>query len=98
MLCSEAELEIGDDSSGIMQLARNLKLRAPLENALELGDTVLDISITPNRADCLSMIGIAREVAALTGKKIKKPSITVKETSENNKFCHAGDGSAPPRL
>ncbi|OGP67379.1 MAG: phenylalanine--tRNA ligase subunit beta [Deltaproteobacteria bacterium RBG_16_44_11] len=86
MLCSEAELEIGDDSSGIMQLARNLKLGAPLENALELGDTVLDISITPNRADCLSMIGIAREVAALTGKKIKKPSITVKETSENIKL------------
>src|SRR4030042_1728006 len=86
MLCSEAELEIGDDSSGIMQLARNLKLGAPLENALELGDTVLDISITPNRADCLSMIGIAREVAALTGKKIKKPIFAVKETSEKIKL------------
>lgn len=85
MLCSEAELEIGDDSSGIMQLSRKLKLGAPLENALDLGDTVLDISITPNRADCLSMIGIAREVAALTGKKIKTPILTIKETGEDIK-------------
>ena len=85
MLCSEVELEIGDDSSGIMQLARNMKLGKPLENVLDLGDTVLDISITPNRSDCLSMIGIAREVAALTGKKIKTPTITIKETGEDIK-------------
>ena len=83
MLCSEAELEIGDDASGIMQLPANLTLGVPLETALNLGDTVLDVSITPNRSDCLSMIGMAREVAALTGKKIKMPAVKIKESAED---------------
>jgi phenylalanyl-tRNA synthetase beta chain len=83
MLCSEAELEIGDDTSGIMQLPTGLTLGIPLESALNLGDTVLDVSITPNRSDCLSMIGMAREVAALTGKKIKMPVIKIKESTED---------------
>jgi len=83
MLCSEAELEIGEDASGIMQLPVDLALGAPLEAALNLGDTVLDVSITPNRSDCLSMIGMAREVAALTGKKIKMPAIKIKESAED---------------
>jgi phenylalanyl-tRNA synthetase beta chain len=73
MLCSEAELEIGDDATGIMQLPNNLTLGTPLEEALDLSDTVLDVGITPNRADCLSMIGIAREVAAITDKKLQLP-------------------------
>jgi phenylalanyl-tRNA synthetase beta chain len=83
MLCSEMELEIGDDASGIMQLPSGLTLGIPLETALNLGDIVLDVSITPNRSDCLSMIGIAREVAALTGKKIKMPKIKIKESAED---------------
>jgi len=83
MLCSEAELEIGDDASGIMQLPSDLSLGLPLERALNIGDTVLEVSVTPNRSDCLSMIGIAREVAAITGKKMKQPSVKVKESSED---------------
>ncbi len=83
MLCSEAELEIGDDASGIMQLPASLKLGTPLETALNLDDTVLDVSITPNRSDCLSMIGTAREVAALTGRKIRMPSVRIKESAED---------------
>ena len=83
MLCSEAELEIGDDASGIMHLSSNLTLGMPLEKALNIGDTVLDVNVTPNRSDCLSMIGMAREVAAITGKKIKLPSVKVKESSED---------------
>jgi phenylalanyl-tRNA synthetase beta chain len=82
MLCSEAELSTGDDSSGIWQLPENLTLGVPLETALDLSDTVLDVSITPNRSDCLSMIGIAREVAAITGGKIKIPVGRIKETVE----------------
>ena len=82
MLCSETELEIGDDASGIMQLPTGLALGTPLETALNLGDTVLDVSITPNRSDCLSMIGMAREVAALTGQKVKMPSVKIKESDE----------------
>lgn len=83
MLCSEAELEVGDDAAGIMQLSSELQLGLPLESALSLGDTVLDVSVTPNRSDCLSMIGMAREVAALTGKKIKMPAVKIKESSED---------------
>jgi phenylalanyl-tRNA synthetase beta chain len=81
MLCSEAELEIGDDASGIMQLPPDMVLGTPLEKALDLGDIVFDVGITPNRADCLSMIGIAREVAAITGKKIKMPVCDIRESS-----------------
>ncbi len=83
MLCSEAELEIGDDASGIMHLRSDLPLGLPLETALNIGDTVLDVGVTPNRSDCLNMIGIAREVAAITGKKIKQPSVRVRELSED---------------
>lgn len=83
MLCSEEELEVGDDNTGIMQLPPGTALGKPLEEILDLGDTVLDVSITPNRADCLSMIGIAREVAAITGKKIKMPVGEVYESAED---------------
>ncbi len=61
----------------------DLSLGLPLETALNIGDTVLDVSVTPNRSDCLSMIGMAREVAAITGKKMKQPSVKVKESSED---------------
>lgn len=83
MLCSEAELEIGDDASGIMQLPPDMVLGMPLEEALDLGDRVFDVGITPNRADCLSMIGIAREVAAITGKKIKMPVCDIRESADD---------------
>ncbi|HPK54458.1 MAG TPA: phenylalanine--tRNA ligase subunit beta, partial [Smithellaceae bacterium] len=85
MLCSAAELEIGDDASGIMQLPHDITPGAPLEDALDLGDTVLDIGITPNRADCLSMVGIAREAAAITGKKIKLPVVAIRENEDDMK-------------
>jgi phenylalanyl-tRNA synthetase beta chain len=83
MLCSAAELEIGDDASGIMQLPQNLALGIPLEDALDLSDTVLDVGITPNRADCLSMVGIAREVAAITGKKLKMPVYDIRYSADD---------------
>lgn len=83
MLCSEAELEIGDDASGILQLPAGMTPGTPLEEALDLNDTVLDVGITPNRSDCLSMIGMAREVAALTGKIVKMPEGKVRESAED---------------
>ncbi len=61
MLCSEEELGIGDDASGIMILPSDLPLGKELADALDLRDTVLDIGVTPNRADCLSIVGVARE-------------------------------------
>lgn len=75
MLCSEAELGLGADASGIMILQGNLKLGENLGNALGLMDIVLEINITPNRSDCLSIIGIAREIAALTNQRVKYPPV-----------------------
>ncbi|MEI7637576.1 MAG: phenylalanine--tRNA ligase subunit beta [Syntrophus sp. (in: bacteria)] len=82
MLCSEEELGIGEDNAGIMVLSPDLALGIDLKDALGLKDTVLDIGVTPNRADCLSIIGIAREVAAITGKTLRYPEIDVTENSE----------------
>ena len=83
MLCSEEELGIGEDNRGIMILPPDLPLGMDLRKALDLMDTVLDIGVTPNRADCLSIIGIAREVAALTGKTLRYPEAAVEESGED---------------
>jgi len=63
MICSERELGLTEDHSGIMVLPQNFVVGKPLVNQLELDREVLDISITPNRADCLSVLGLARETA-----------------------------------
>lgn len=64
MICSESELGLGDGSEGIMVLDPAFAPGTPLIEALDLERTVFDIGITPNRADCLSVLGVAREVAA----------------------------------
>jgi len=79
MLCSEVELGLGLDASGLMVLDTALDPGTPLNQALNLADPVLDISLTPNRADCLSIIGIAREVAGLQGSTLKRPDIQLPE-------------------
>jgi len=71
MLCSEGELGLGEDRSGIMDLDPSLSVGDKLASALALSDTVFEIEITPNRPDCLSVIGVAREIAA-----IQKVSLT----------------------
>lgn len=80
MLCSEKELGLADESAGIMVLAPDLPLGLPLFEALGLKDTIFEIGLTPNRADCLSVIGIAREIAAKLGKKVRYPGQTVVES------------------
>jgi phenylalanyl-tRNA synthetase beta chain len=82
MLCSEEELGIGADASGIMILPSDLPLGAELADALDLHDTVLDIGVTPNRSDCLSIVGVAREVAAILEKKLRFPPSVVVENDE----------------
>ena len=80
MICSEPELGLGTDGSGIIHLSSDLKPGTPIKDALNLSDTVLDLGITPNRSDCLSVIGIAREVSAIYNIPITLPEFTVKET------------------
>ncbi|MBR9979854.1 MAG: phenylalanine--tRNA ligase subunit beta [Desulfatitalea sp.] len=77
MLCSAGELGLGDDRSGLMALAADLKPGTPLNKALGLSDAVLEISITPNRPDCLSIIGIAREVAGFQADTLRRAAIAL---------------------
>ncbi len=80
MICSETELGLGDDSSGIMVLPDDAKPGMSLAESLGLSDTVFDLGITPNRSDCLSIIGLAREIAAIFNIREVIPDITVPET------------------
>jgi phenylalanyl-tRNA synthetase beta chain len=82
MLCSEIELALGQDASGIMILPSHVPLGVDLGEALGSKDTILDISITPNRPDCLCVIGVAREIAALTHQKVKVPLLSLYDRGE----------------
>ncbi|TET45285.1 phenylalanine--tRNA ligase subunit beta [Candidatus Aerophobetes bacterium] len=73
MLCSEEELGLGKDRSGIMILPPQSPLGQNLSQVLELEDVILDLEVTPNRGDCLSVIGISREIAALTSSHLRVP-------------------------
>jgi phenylalanyl-tRNA synthetase beta chain len=64
MMCSGLELGVGDDRSGLLLLTDRPAVGAPINSVLPAGDTVFDLEITPNRPDCLSHLGIARELAA----------------------------------
>jgi phenylalanyl-tRNA synthetase beta chain len=79
MLCSEKELGLSDESSGIIVLPSDLEPGVPIFEALGLKDTILEIGLTPNRADCLSIIGVAREIAAKLGVVVKYPGHAVEE-------------------
>src|SRR5258705_3760341 len=83
MLCSPIELGLGEDASGLLILSPDAKVGAPIAD-LFTADTIVDVEITPNRGDLLSHFGLAREIAALTGKKLKttmrESKIPVKKT------------------
>ncbi len=83
MLCSEKELGLAEESAGIMVLPPAIApLGTPVFAALGLKDTIFEIGLTPNRSDCLSAIGIARDIAAKLGLKMKYPPVTLVESSE----------------
>ena len=75
MLCSAKELGIDDDHSGILPLAADAPVGRDVREVLELDDTLFTLKLTPNRADCLSLLGVAREVAAITGAELRTPAI-----------------------
>jgi phenylalanyl-tRNA synthetase beta chain len=79
MLCSEAELGFSTSAEGIMILPPEAPLGMPLADALNMKDHLLEISVTPNRGDCLSIIGVAREVAALLETAFHPPSPKLRE-------------------
>ncbi|MAL90501.1 MAG: phenylalanine--tRNA ligase subunit beta [Pseudomonas sp.] len=71
MLCSETELQIGSDDSGLMELAAGAPVGADLREYLDLDDVSIEIGLTPNRGDCLSLAGLAREVGAIYGAEVR---------------------------
>ena len=75
MLCSAKELGLSEDAAGLMPLVDSLVAGADFRAALQLDDLVHVLKLTPNRGDCLSILGVAREVAALTGAPFRSPVI-----------------------
>ncbi len=74
MLCSARELKISEDHGGLLILAADTPIGAPLREVLDLDDQVFTLKLTPNKADCLSVYGVAREVAALAPCALRSPS------------------------
>lgn len=79
MIVAEDEIGISDDHTGIIVLGDEIKPGIPISNIIALKDYILELEITPNRPDCLSHIGIAREIKAMLGGKIKYPDFSVEE-------------------
>ncbi|MBU0673776.1 MAG: phenylalanine--tRNA ligase subunit beta [Proteobacteria bacterium] len=85
MLCSASELGIGGGKEGIMDLAEGLIVGQPLTEALELSDTLVEVDLTPNRPDCASVIGLAREVGGFTGGRMHPP--VTEDDSDQGQGC-----------
>jgi phenylalanyl-tRNA synthetase beta chain len=79
MLCSEKELGLSDDGSRIIELETAMKAGTDLWEKLELEEPLIEFELTPNRPDCMSAIGVAREIAALAGSMVKHPEIELAE-------------------
>ena len=98
MICSERELGLSDEHEGILELETDAALGTPLTDVL--GDVVLDIKPTPNRPDHFSLLGIAREVAALTGGSVREPSASYAESeipAEQRTSVEIEDAEGCPR-
>lgn len=80
MLCSQMELGLGPDGSGIMMLDGDFRPGVSLNTALQLSDFTFEIGLTPNRPDCLSMMGVAREIAAIQGVDVNPPVFSLPDT------------------
>lgn len=74
MLCSARELGLSQDHAGLLELPADMVPGQSIREALDLDDTLFTLKLTPNRADCLSILGVAREVAALTGAPLSVPT------------------------
>ncbi len=75
MLCSARELGLSDDHGGLLPLAADAPVGEDIRRHLDLDDQLITLKLTPNRADCLSLLGIARELSALTGAPLLAPEI-----------------------
>jgi phenylalanyl-tRNA synthetase beta chain len=101
MLCSEKELGLSEESAGIMDLPSALESGLSLVEALALRDTLIEVDLTPNRPDCASVLGIAREVGGFTGRRITTPvaadALLAQENQEIPFSVEVGNVIACPR-
>ncbi len=87
MLCSARELGLSDEHEGILELPDELVTGSPLREALRLDDTILTLNVTPNRGDVLSVLGVAREVAAIAARKLTPPALEPVPPATREKFA-----------
>ncbi|MGV3344224.1 phenylalanine--tRNA ligase subunit beta [Enterobacteriaceae bacterium LUAb1] len=98
MLCSFSELGIADDHNGIIELPQDAEAGKDLREYLQLNDNTIDISVTPNRADCLSILGVARDVAVVSKLPLTEPEMVAVNATINAVFpVSVEDESACPR-
>ena len=86
MLCSGNELGVPQEADGIMELPADAPVGTNIRDYLKLDDTIFVIKLTPNKADCLSILGVAREVAAITGAKLCVPEIKAQASAIQDKI------------
>ena len=99
MLCSASELGIDDDAAGLLVLPDDAPVGANVRDLLDLDDALITLKITPNRADCLSILGIARDVAAVTGAALEAPGVNVTPVASNaERAVRVDDPVACPRF
>jgi len=88
MICSEAELGLGEDAAGIIILPEECEVGRSLASVLGLDDAVLVIDATPNRPDCLSLLGVAREAAAILHKEVEPiPSVVAESDAPSSEYA-----------
>jgi len=98
MLCSAKELSLGDDHDGIIELPESCVVGDDLRVALELDDNCIDIDLTPNRGDCLSIRGVAREVGLLNNAPVTEPEIAAVPATVDSSFpVTLSDAAGCPR-
>ena len=99
MLCSAIELGLGDEADGIIALPDDAPTGVELSKYLELPDNIFDLDLTPNRGDCFSVLGIARDVAAITASAMSNADLPqASATIEDTHPVEVKDGSACPRF
>lgn len=98
MLCSAKELGLDQDASGLMELPPDAPVGASLASYLNLPDAAIELGLTPNRADCLGVLGVAYDVAASFGRPVREPeAVTVQTTTDTQRDIRLDAGAAAPR-
>jgi len=87
MLCSATELGLGEDADGIMELPESAKAGEALTDVLSLPDAVIEVDLTPNRGDCFSILGLARDVSVVTGAELRSAEVDAVAPSTDDKHA-----------